>query len=285
MGGVIMPYAEEISRQNPSCFLFVVDQSGSMADPFGTGESKRRKADGVADAINNLLRELTIRCAKPEGVRDYFHIGVIGYGAAVGPAFTGSIAGRELVPISEIADNPARIETRTKKVEDGAGGLVDENKRFPIWFDPIANGGTPMCQAIGVAQKAVEAFIASYPSCFPPVVIHFTDGESTDGDPTNSMQSLTSMCSADGNVLLFNCHISSFSAEQVAFPNSDVGLPDMYAKMLFNNASELTPHMRDIAKSSHGFDLPPGSKGFTFNADLVLVIQALDIGTRPSELR
>jgi hypothetical protein len=55
--------------------------------------------------------------------------------------------------------------------------------------------------------------------------------------------------------------------------------------MLFSNASELTPYMRDIAKSSHGFDLPAGSKGFTFNADLILVIQALDIGTRPSELR
>lgn len=42
--------------------------------------------------------------------------------------------------------------------------------------------------------------------------------------------------------------------------------------------------MREMAKK-HGFDLLPGSKGFTFNAGLVLVIQALDIGTRPSELR
>lgn len=27
---------------------------------------------------------------------------------------------------------PARVETRTRKVEDGAGGLVDHQVRFPI---------------------------------------------------------------------------------------------------------------------------------------------------------
>jgi hypothetical protein len=67
-----MAYSAEISRKNPTCFLFLIDQSGSMADPFGTGESKKRKADGVADAINNLLRELGIRCAKDEGIREFW---------------------------------------------------------------------------------------------------------------------------------------------------------------------------------------------------------------------
>jgi hypothetical protein len=42
---------------------------------------------------------------------------------------------------------PARVETRTKKVSDGAGGLVDQAVKFPIWFDAVASGGTPMCGA------------------------------------------------------------------------------------------------------------------------------------------
>src|SRR2546425_3263556 len=127
-----MPYSAEISRNNPSCFLFLIDQSGSMADNF-SGEVAKKKADGVADAINKLLQNLCIKCAKEEGVRDYFHVGVIGYGAHVQPAFGGMLAGRELVPISEIALNPARIEVRTKKVSDGAGGLVDQSVKFPVW--------------------------------------------------------------------------------------------------------------------------------------------------------
>ena len=43
-----MPYQAEISRSNPSCFLFLIDQSGSMSDPFAGGEAKRKKADLVA---------------------------------------------------------------------------------------------------------------------------------------------------------------------------------------------------------------------------------------------
>src|SRR5438309_3648885 len=134
-----MPYTAEISRSTPSCLLFLIDRSGSMDDPFGAGESKRKKADGVADAINRLLQNLVIKCAKEEGVRDYLHVGVIGYGATVGSSFVGQLAGRELVPISDIANQPARIEERKRKTDDGAGGLVEQSVRFPIWFDPVAN--------------------------------------------------------------------------------------------------------------------------------------------------
>ena len=44
-----MSYEAEISRSNPSCFVFLIDQSGSMGDPFGGAGEHRRKADGVAE--------------------------------------------------------------------------------------------------------------------------------------------------------------------------------------------------------------------------------------------
>ena len=274
-----MPYSAAIDRQNPTCFMFIIDQSGSMGDPLGGGESSKKKADSVADAINNLLRELAIRCAMAEGVRDYFHIGVIGYGASTGSAFSGPLRGKEIVPISEVAENPARVDQRTKKVEDGAGGLVNESVKFPVWFEPVANNGTPMCKAFSVATSIIRGFVSAHPNCFPPIIIHLTDGESTDGDPTSVMHELTSISSSDGNVLLFNCHISSAPVPPITFPQSPSGLPDMYARMLFDNSSELTPKMLEVAKN-FSFDLSPGSKGFVFNADAVLIIQVLDIGTR-----
>ncbi len=61
-------------------------------------------------------------------------------------------------------------------------------------------------------------------------------------------------------------------------------MPDQYAQLLFNTASELTPFMMTAAKEQ-GFNVQQGSKGFVFNGDLTLVIQALEIGTRPSNLR
>ncbi|MBI2809036.1 MAG: hypothetical protein HYX68_28970 [Planctomycetes bacterium] len=66
-----MPYSAEISRTNPTCFVFLVDQSSSMGEAFGGGSGKS-KAEGVADAINRLLQTLVLRCAKAEGIRDYF---------------------------------------------------------------------------------------------------------------------------------------------------------------------------------------------------------------------
>lgn len=280
-----MPYSAEISRINPSCFLFLIDQSGSMADSIAAGETVQQKAQGVADTINRWLQELSIKCAKSEGVRDYYHIGVIGYGANVGPAFAGTLTGRELVPLSMIAENPARLEERTKRIPDGAGGLVEQTVRFPIWFDPVANGGTPMCRASGEAYTILDQWLTDHPSCFPPTVIHITDGESTDGDPSDTFVRLTSLSSSDGNLLLFNIHLSANpNARPIRFPDSLDSLPDDYARMLFRTASFLTPAMRSVAREQ-GLSMSDQAKGFVLNADMVSLIQALDIGTRPSNLR
>jgi len=280
-----MAYSAEISRGNPTLFVFLIDQSGSMADPF-PGQPQRKKADFLADAINKLLQNLVIRCAKEEGVRDYFSVSVIGYGNRVGPAFSGGLAGREIVPISDVGNMPTRIEQRVRKTDDGAGGILEQTIRFPIWFDPVADGATPMCCALDQARSVVQRWLAQHPDCFPPVVIHLTDGESTDGDPTEAMKSVTGLYSSDGNVLLCNFHVSSdASTTPVAFPDSPSALPNQFARLLFECASALTSSMRMVANTQHGMNLSDGARGFVFNADMVLVIQALDIGTRPTDLR
>src|SRR5262249_10341779 len=87
-GEPFMPYTAEISRLNPTLFVFLVDRSTSMAKPFG-GQPGKSKAEGVADAINRLLQNLVLKCARADGVRDYFHVAVIGYGAELGPALGG----------------------------------------------------------------------------------------------------------------------------------------------------------------------------------------------------
>ncbi len=278
-----MAYEAEISRSNPSCFLFLIDQSGSMSDPWG-GAAGTKKADKLADIINRLLQNLVLRCAKQEGVRDYYSVGVLGYGQTLKPAFGGPLAGRELIPISEVADNPAHIEQRVKKVDDGAGGLIEQTVRFPIWFDPVANQGTPMCAALTKARELLEPWVAQHPMSFPPVVITITDGESTDGDPTNAAMALRALATRDGNVLLFNVHLSSLATPAVVFPDTLPAVQDKYAKTLFEMSSPLTEFMINVARQE-GLEAAANAKGFVFNGDPVTVIQFLDIGTRPSNLR
>lgn len=303
-----MAYSAEISRTNPSCFLFLIDQSGSMQDfldqssgpsvdrpmdvgdrPAGQAPPGRTKAQGVADAINRLLQNLVIKCAKSEGVRDYYHVGVLGYGGdmtanRVDSAFSGALTGRELVPISEIANSPARIDERTKKIDDGAGGLVDQKIKFPIWFEPVANGGTPMCQAFARAHTILQAWIGQHTAGFPPIVINITDGEATDGEPAAAAGMVKSLATSDGNVLLFNIHISSKAGSSVEFPDSESTLPDEFSRMLFHTSSVLPAYMQAMARQE-GIRATEMTRGFVFNADMVAVIRFLDIGTRPSNLR
>jgi hypothetical protein len=233
----------------------------------------------VADAINRLLQNLVLRCAKAEGVRDYYHIGVIGYGRTVAPAFGGTLAGRILVPISELANNPLRIESRVKKLDDGAGGLIEQAAKFPVWFESKAEGQTPMCQALKLASETVSDFIGRFPACFPPIVINITDGRATDGDPEPLASAIKELVTDEGNVLLFNLHISSRDEKPIQFPGIEQNLPEGNSKLLFRMSSRLPSPMGDAARRE-GFSVSPTTRGFVFNADMVAVIQFLDIGTR-----
>src|SRR5262249_53898945 len=107
----VMAYAAEISRSNPTCLLFLIDQSKSMLGLIGGGQGKT-KAEGVADAINHLVYSLVLRCVWGQAVLDRFHVGVLGYGLRVQSGLGGALAHRDLVPISEVARHPLRVEQR-----------------------------------------------------------------------------------------------------------------------------------------------------------------------------
>lgn len=282
-----MSYTAEISRTNPALFVFLLDQSGSMKGHFGGQASRASKATGVADAINRMLSNLVIRCSQGETTRNYFDIAILGYGAqegAVAPALSGPLAGQEILTISAIGNAPARMEDRVMKQPDGAGGVIDVPVKFPIWFEPVASADTPMVKALQEAHRLVSQWISNHQAAFPPIVINLTDGEATDGDPSESAQALRQLATEDGNVLLFNCHISSVVSSPVLFPESDSSIPDQYGKKMFAMSSPLTPTMVEFAKKQE-FSIAEESRGFVFQADLVDVIRFLDIGTRPMELK
>jgi hypothetical protein len=274
-----MSYSKRITRANPTCVLFLIDQSGSMADPFPQGEVSGPKASFLADVINRFLMDQVLRCTVGDEIRDWFYVGVLAYGDnSVRAGFGGALSGRQLVSISDVGNNPTRVEERAKKEPDGAGGLVEVMVKFPIWFDAVASGNTPMSKAFQEAHGILQSWLSQHADCFPPIVIHVTDGESTDGDPSGAMESVKQLSSSDGNVLLFNVHISSTHAQPVIFPDSPSGLPDQYALMLFNSASPLISPMRTLAAQT-GRNVTDGAKGFVLNARPTHIIEALSIGT------
>src|SRR5262249_12109234 len=138
-----MSYATAINRANPTAFMFLIDQSRSMNEKMDGGESK---AQFVGDVLNKTLFQLVTRCNSADGVRDYFDIGVLAYsGTGVHTGFGGALSASPLHPISSLATHPLRIEERKKRGADGAGGLVEQSVKFPIWINSISVGDAPMC--------------------------------------------------------------------------------------------------------------------------------------------
>lgn len=264
-----------------------------MKDPFGgaeeQGDAAPSKARVLADTVNRLIQNLVLRCAKEDGVRDYFHVGLIGYGERVEPLIRlAEDADRpgpapDLVPISALAERPLRLDERVQQRPDGNGGFAERRVRVPVWFDPEARNGTPMCQALDHATKTVRAWIDTHPRTFPPIVVNVTDGEATDGDPLRFARELTAYGTQDGDVLLFNVHLSDSTEPAIELPDTVEGMPDAHARTLFQMSSELPFPMRRAAEAE-GFATSLDTRGFVFNADPAALVRFLEIGTRPSTL-
>jgi hypothetical protein len=273
-----MPYQAEISRENPTCFLFVIDQSGSMDEITETGRSK---ADFVADVLNKTLYTLVTTCSKADGVRNYFDVGVIAYsGSEVASGFGGALSEGIVHPINAISEHTLRVEERKKKVDDGAGGIVELKTKFPVWFDPKSAGGTPMRAALSKTRDMAADWCEAHPGCYPPTILHVTDGQSTDGAPEDVADGLRQVATKDGQALLFNLHVTNKGGLEIVFPISEADLEDEYSRMLFRMSSPLPAHLAKFA-GDKGYAVADGSRGFIFNGDPQCIVDFFEIGTRP----
>ena len=103
-----------------------------------------------------------------------------------------------LIPVSKVADKPLRVEKRKKFIPDGVGGLIEQEVKFPVWFDAEANGQTPMCEALAAAGLAAKGFVEEFRDAYPPLVLNLTDGLPSDGDPREYAKIIRNLTTNDG---------------------------------------------------------------------------------------
>jgi hypothetical protein len=276
-------YERRVDRNTPSCLVFMVDQSASMS--FAMTGSAVSRAATVADQLNGLLYELIQRCTKSlnELPRPYFAVAVVGYRTdgdgrpIIGSLLGGALAERPWVWTTDLAQHPLRLEERQ---QTGSAGV--QRYRVPVWVDPLATGGTPLCAAMNHVGRLVRGWVDQYPNSFPPIIINLSDGESTDGDPVEWARRLTSLSTTDGGTLMFNLDVSG-TGTPVLFPDQEpLGIGE-YGRTLFAMSSPLPPVMLSAA-AAQGFPVRPGVRGFGLNADLRSVVTFLNVGTGVSHL-
>ena len=144
----------------------------------------------------------------------------------------------------------------------------------------MADGQTPMCQVLRVAYQVTADFVSQHPDCFPPIVFNITDGAANDGDPSPGAASLRGIASSDGNVLLFNLHISKRAVPRFSTRPAKSACPTTTCAAVVQH-DEPTDSGDDRSGQNQGGAIcrRGGRRGFAFNADMASVTTLLDIAT------
>lgn len=286
-----MNYSQIWSASRPGCLILLLDQSGSMSDPFGYTQAGagRRKCDMVATVLNGFLNELIVTntVAQKDGsttVRPRADVAVLGYrGAFVGPILEGVLKNQTFVTLADLQMNPLTIERRIKREIDDFGMDVEIPMEFPVWVNASADGGTPMCAALHQAHDLADDWSMRNPDSYPPVIINVSDGMANDGDPVEAAGTISGISTSDGQALLFNVHVTDINSAPVTYPAHEDELPnDRYAKKLFAMSSLIPETSRERLGSMLSRPVYPGARGLIFNGDAASVRQMFVFASVPA---
>ena len=281
-----IPYTAQITRNTPTAFIFLVDHSVSMVKKTTLYGEEMTMAEAAARIVNSQINELVLRCVKMGDTRHHYDIAVIGYGERAYSGWQGELEGRDFVSPEELKNHPytkivTRKETRTRK-----GTQIKEVEQVQ-WVSAQHNGHwTHYHEAFGYAKKLLDEWMEEHheKDCYPPTVIHITDGEFNHASKEEVLQKaneLKAMFTNDGNVILFNIHFTAnLDANPIACPINKSELQgNVYAEALFDMSSLLPErYNQDISRCLN--DTRAGRHvAMGMNTDATTLIKLMDIGT------
>lgn len=279
-------YTAQITRNTPTAFIFLIDQSVSMKKQTTLFGEEMTMAEAASRIVNRQINELVLRCIKTNEVRHYYDIAVIGYGERAYSGWNGELDGRDFVSPQELRDNPykkiiTREEKRTRK------GVVVKEVEKVQWMEARHDGHwTHFHDAFDRAKRLLDKWMDEHhdKDCYPPTIIHITDGvfnHATKEEVVQKANELKSMFTNDGNVILFNIHFTSAkSADEIVCPISvDELKGDKYAESLFEMSSLLPKRYNDDIGKYLDDNRLGRHVAMGVNADATTLIKLMDIGT------
>lgn len=280
-----VPYTAQITRATPTAFIFILDHSVSMQRKTMMNGEEMEMSEAVARIVNRQINELVLRCIKANEVRHYFDIAVIGYGQNSYSAWNGDLEGRDFVSPEELRDHPYKKITVKEEKRTRRGTVVKEVEKVQ-WIEANHKGSwTHFHTAFSHAKRLLDNWMQLHhdQDCYPPTIIHITDGlynGATKEEVQQKANELKSMFTNDGNVLLFNIHISPSDDTQTTFPKSREELGnDSYAKDLFDLSSLLPLRYNEEICKIKETDSAIRHSAMAVNADMSMLIKLMDIGT------
>ena len=281
------PYTAQITRNTPTAFIFMIDQSISMSRKLNFKGEFITLAEAVARIVNAQINDLVLRCIKMSDVRHYYDIAVIGYGDDASYGWKGTLAGRDFVSPEELKNNPFKKITVKEEKRTHRGVVLKEVEKVQ-WIEPVAAGKyTRGDKAFTMAKNLLDKWMKEHhdKDCYPPTIINITDG-ALNGivNPrevnTQLANELKALFTNDGNVLLWNIHITPDSKEQLVFPISKTELNnDKYSEWMYDMSSLLPSRYNVPIGDLRGDAENTRHVAMATNTDMSTLIQLMDIGT------
>lgn len=280
------PYTAQITRNTPTAFIFMIDQSISMSRKINFKNEFITLAEAVSRIVNAQIYDLVLRCIKLSDVRHYYDIAVIGYGDDAKYAWNGTLAGHDFVSPEELKNNPfkkiiVKEERRTKK------GVTLKDIEKVQWVEPVAAGKyTRAHKAFAMAKELLDKWMKEHhdKDCYPPTIINITDGEfngilNPRDVNTQLANELKALFTNDGNVLLWNIHITPDSQDQILLPVSKTEMKGEKSEWLYDMSSLLPSRYNQAIGDLRGDSENSRHVAMAINTDLSTLIQLMDIGT------
>lgn len=278
-------YTAQITRNTPTAFIFLVDQSVSMSRKTTLNGERITLAEAVARIVNNQINELVLRCIKTTEVRHYYDIAVIGYGHETYSGWNGALEGRDFVSPEELKNNPYKVITTREEKRTRKGTVVKDVEKVQ-WIEERCDGKwTHLHKAFSRAKGLLDRWMEDHHTqdCYPPTIINITDGEFNGCSKDSILQQaneLKEMFTNDGNVLLWNIHITPDNVDKILLPVSKDELDDDdYAETLFEMSSLLPDRYNQAISTLRGDDSDARHIAMSTNVDMSTLIQLMDIGT------
>ncbi|TAE24117.1 MAG: VWA domain-containing protein [Cytophagales bacterium] len=280
------PYTASIMRQNPTAFVFLIDQSGSMSEPTHYRGLACSKAEAVAQIVNQTLLELLLRSQKGDEIRHYYDVSLIGYGGAehANLLWTGAWANQPFLSPAELLRATVREEESVveRRIRDR---VIRTTEKRPIWLEPVARYKTPMKSALLLAESLLQTWVATQAGkdVYPPTVINITDGVATDATADELLDCadrIRQLHTLDGPILLMNIHLSDETGKSVQFPGHVRDLADdPQARLLYDLSSEMPASYHADIAGLFGLDQRARYVGMCSNTDMDALVKFMNIGT------
>jgi len=276
-------YRRSITRRHRTAILFLLDQSGSMAEKVHFDGREVTKAEAVAEITNRLLFELTERARRGEEVRDYYDIAVITYSGGGARSALGGEG--EFVSVTELSERSVEqsVWHTEHTLPDGSHTMI--RTAVPRHVAPSASGTTPMYEAMEEAFAMMEEWCSREPNAdsFPPIAINITDGEfsdCTEEEIVDLSRKIRSLGTTDGNVLLLNIHLSSGNDRPTIFPTAgEIPQAGRNAELLARCSSVMPAAFDSVIGRYRGDGRRPPFIGMSYNAPIAELFNIVNIGS------